>query len=195
MEDKKLDSKVKKMIENYSDCKYKKLLNYSGYIKGLLISTLNNCLKDISSEKLVGKEFCYIYRDIKEKENSELNGITEKYISRKNNINELYYNRNVYDEKLINNINLLKRINFFFDMLFIEEILWCLEYLKDDDTILDKEQEEIYVYLSGVGKMYLDLTYDVISKIGLKKDLTQNNESKNKEDKGVQKVLLPTKNK
>lgn len=195
MDNKRLDSKVKKMIENYSDCKYKVLLNYSSYIKGLRISTLNNCLKYISSEKLIGKEFCYIYRDIKEKKNNELNGITEKYINRKNNINELYYNSNTHDEKLISNINLLKRINVFFEMLFIEEILWCLEYLKDDDAVLDKAQEEIYVYLSGVGKMYLDLTDDVIAKIGLEKDFILNNHSTNKEDKGRQKIVLPTKSK
>ena len=50
-------------------------------------------------------------------------------------------------------------------MLFVYETLWCLEFLKDDDTILNEEQEDIFVYLSGVANMYLDLTDKALKEI------------------------------
>lgn len=165
MEDKTINLETEKMIENYSNCKYKEMLKISEYIKGLLVSTLNNCLTNINSENLIGKAFSSVYKDIKEKENNELNGITEKYISRKNYIRKQYYTINSNDENIINNINILKEIDFFFGTLFVEEVIWCLEYLKEDGVILNKEQEDIYLYLYKIANMYLDLTNNIIDNI------------------------------
>lgn len=160
-----LDSKVQELIEEYTGCEYKNICKYSSYIKSLLITVRDNCLKKVNSNYLIDKDFCYIYREVTYKNENEITGLTEKCIKRRQLIMDKYYNYNTRDVNLINKIELLKRINLYNEMLFVYETLWCLEFLKDDDTILNEEQEDIFVYLSGVAKMYLDLTDKVLNEI------------------------------
>lgn len=154
----KLENEAKFLIEHYTGCEYKTLLDYSGYIKRLLMSTKDNCLKNVNANSLIGKDFSEIYRNVTCKKIEEATCLTEKCIKRKQVIDGMI---NELENK---NVEFLEKINLYFEMLFVYETLWSLEIMKNNGIILDKEQKEIFEYLSGVAKTYINLTDKVIKK-------------------------------
>ena len=153
-----IDNEVKFLIEHYTGCEYKTLLDYSGYIKRLLNSSKDNCLTNVNSSSLIGAEFYKTYINITYKKQEEITYLAEKCIKRKQLIDGMI---NELENK---NVEFLKKINLYFEMLFVYETLWSLEFMENNDIILDKEQKEIFEYLSGIAKTYINLTDKAIKK-------------------------------
>ena len=81
------------------------------------MSTKDNCLKNVNANSLVSTNFCKIYSNVTCKKIEEATCLTEKCIKRKQLVDY------IINEKEGKNAEFLKKVNLYFEILFVYETL------------------------------------------------------------------------
>ena len=149
------------------DTEYKKintLLNkvFEGQLDSLKKTSekLKRIYKSIFSVRnILGKgDFSDIYIESENKEEEQCNTLAEQCICRAHNIDKLLINY----ENDSNKKELVEDLNMFWTIISFEllplEVLWGMEYEKEDDRPFSKTENEVYEFFKNWANYYLKTT-------------------------------------
>ncbi len=149
--------------------KINSLLNdeFEGKLKSLKATCekIKNKYKNIfSAKRILGvDDFPNIINRCENKKEEQCNTLTEKCICRAHQIEKLLrkYENDSKEKELIEDLNMFWNI-ISYDLLPLE-ILWGMEYEKEDDRTFSKAEDEVYEYLKNWANYYLKTTKEYYS--------------------------------